>query len=240
MYKYIATVSGGKDSIAMFYLILSKKMPLDCVVFYNTGMEFESVYKNMEFIRMTCEKNNIDYIEINPKEPFIEKMHKVTRNGTIYGWCGGLCRWGTTEKQKELDKIKSEYRYIGIAYDEPERILKMSSDQIAPLYDNKICEKDALAYCRYVGFDWLENGIDLYDILDRVSCWCCRNKNQKELYRIWRYLPKYWDKLIKLQESLSPMKKFCNKKFGFFGDLRTMEIVFSDPFFDKYKIEKYE
>lgn len=43
--KHIASVSFGKDSLAMLLLILEKNMPLDEVVFYDTGMEFEAIYK---------------------------------------------------------------------------------------------------------------------------------------------------------------------------------------------------
>ena len=44
-----------------------------------------------------------------------------------------------------------------------------------------------------------EGGIELYSILDRVSCWCCRNKNLRELNAIYHNLPQYWDKLRALQ-----------------------------------------
>ena len=51
--------------------------------------------------------------------------------------------------------------------------------------------------------------IDLYDILDRVSCWCCANKNLKELRNIYTYLPQYWEMLKNLQSQLErPMKKY--------------------------------
>ena len=44
--KYIASVSFGKDSLAMLLIILNnpKKYPLDEVVFYDTGMEFKAIY----------------------------------------------------------------------------------------------------------------------------------------------------------------------------------------------------
>ena len=66
-----------------------------------------------------------------------------------------------------------------------------------------------LQYCYSAGYFWLEGSIRLYDILDRVSCWCCCNKNLKELRNIRRYLPKYWEKLKHLQAQLErPMKGF--------------------------------
>ena len=51
--------------------------------------------------------------------------------------------------------------------------------------------------------------IDLYEILDRVSCWCCTNKNLKELRNIYLYLPQYWEKLKALQVKIDrPYKGF--------------------------------
>jgi len=43
--KYIASVSFGKDSLAMLLRLIEEKKPLDEVVFYNTGMEFKCIYK---------------------------------------------------------------------------------------------------------------------------------------------------------------------------------------------------
>ena len=75
----------------------------------------------------------------------------------------------------------------------------------------------------------MENGIDLYSILDRVSCWCCCNKNKKELFNIWKYLPEYWERLKELQGKIDrPMKKFCNKQYGEYGNVFDMEKVFAD------------
>lgn len=50
-------------------------------------------------------------------------------------------------------------------------------------------------------------GVRLYDILSRVSCWCCRNKNLTELKAIYQYLPEYWERLKIMQGKLRvPMK----------------------------------
>lgn len=70
-------------------------------------------------------------------------------------------------------------------------------------------EKDCLNYCYEKGYNWIVDGIDLYSILDRVSCWCCANKNLKELKNIYQYLPAYWNKLRQLQDKLErPMKGY--------------------------------
>lgn len=58
-----------------------------------------------------------------------------------------------------------------------------------------ITEQRALDICIKYGIDFKENGVCLYDILDRVSCWCCSNKNLKELRNYYLHLPEYWQRL---------------------------------------------
>ena len=115
----------------------------------------------------------------------------------------GVCRWGTSLKIKAIKEHYKKYNeeiteYIGIAYDEPKRIKQVPSIKY-PLVDWKMTEKDCLEYCYSKGWNWKQDGIELYNILDRVSCWCCTNKNLKELRNIYRYLPKVWEDLERLQ-----------------------------------------
>lgn len=209
--KYVASVSFGKDSTAMLLTIIERGLPLDCVVFYDTGMEFDIIYLYRDFWKNYLKEIGIEYVELKPSIPFIDKMinypHK-TRKGNIkngYGWCGGMCRWGTTEKLRSIDKYcKGAHQYVGIAYDEPERYARLSKNKSAPLYDYKMTEKDCLDMCYRFGFTYSK----LYDYLDRVSCWCCRNKNLKELKNYKEYFPKYYRKLIELEKAIGePMKK---------------------------------
>lgn len=213
--KYIASVSFGKDSLAMLLKLIELNYPLDEVVFYDTRMEFKAIYDIRDKVLPVLKKQNIKYVEFKPKEPFEYTMFDKPvkkRNGTIlkgYSWCGGRCRWGTTEKLKVIEKYcKGHYEYIGIAYDEKARLEKeRNGNKIFPLAELKMTEKDCLKYCYSKGFEWLEDGVELYSILDRVSCWCCANKNLKELKNYYKHLPKYWDKLKELQSKTDrPMK----------------------------------
>lgn len=219
--KYIVSVSFGKDSLAMLLKLIDNKCKIDEVVFYDTGMEFKAIYNTRDTIKTLLVANKIKYTELKPTEPFLYKMldRKVNKkDGTIqygYGLCGGQCRWGTTEKNRVIEKyLKSKYgndyrEYIGIAVDETKRIQKERNEhKLLPLIDWKMTEKDCLEYCYKKGFYWYENGIRLYDVLDRVSCWCCANKNKKELENMLYYLPEYYIKNIML---LKQIKK-ANKK----------------------------
>lgn len=102
--QYIASCSFGKDSLAMVLFLIENKQPLDEVVFYDTGMEFQAIYKNRDRLRPILKNHNIQYTELAPETSFVydmlerpvESKEKGKHKG--YGWCGGVCRWGTTKK----------------------------------------------------------------------------------------------------------------------------------------------
>lgn len=220
--KYIASCSFGKDSLAMVLRLIEENRKIDAVVYYNTGMEFNSIYNNRDKLSELLKSKNIDFVELTNKNHFVYDMLcrpvKYRKEPFSYhygyGWCGGnRVRWGTSLKQSTINdyyrknfKDEEIFEYIGIAYDEPERI-KDDPHKIYPLVEWKMTEKDCLNYCYESGYDWNENGIELYSVLDRVSCWCCQNKNLKELKNIYLYLPEYWQRLRGLQSRIQePMK----------------------------------
>lgn len=228
--KYIASVSFGKDSLAMLLMLLEKNYNLDEVIFYDTGMEINAIYYTrdlvLDILRDLYNYRKIKYTELKPEIHFIDKMLNIEvhkRDGSIqfgYGLCGGRCRWGTTEKNKTIEKyLKEEYgqnykEFIGIAADETLRIEKERNEhKLLPLVDWKMTEKDCLEYCYNKGFYWEENGVRLYDILDRVSCWCCANKNKKELENMRIYLPEYYLKYIDLLKKIKEnnKKRSCSR-----------------------------
>lgn len=209
--NYVASLSCGKDSLAMVLRLIEERRPLTHCVMFDTGMEFQSIYDTLERLNPVLEENNIELTVLTPKMHYLEEMLlRVVNKGTEkqhygYEWCGGSCRWRTTDKTSSINRyLKSlgDYmQYIGIAVDEPERI-KQENNKVYPLVEWNMTEKDCLQYCYDRGYTWTENGIRLYDMLDRVSCWCCANKNLKELKNMYYYLPEYWYKLKALQSRI--------------------------------------
>ncbi len=202
----------------MLLRLLEEGWPLDEVVFYDTGMEFKAIYDIRDRIRPALAEIGIQYTELRPGYDFKWKMFDTPVNGPNgphfgYSWCGGRCRWGTRDKLTVLERYaRGAEEYIGIAADENRRIEKdRKGDKVMPLVEWGMTEADCLAYCYERGFTWEEDAgagpVRLYDVLDRVSCWCCCNKNLKELRNIKRFLPGYWKKLEDLQRRTDrPMK----------------------------------
>lgn len=214
----IANVSWGKDSLAMLHLLIDQGTPPDEVVFYDTGVEFEAVYRERDRTLPLLGELGIAYKELRPARPFLYDMlvkrveHRDGTTGTGYGWCGGLCRWGTRAKTDTLDRYARErgaVTLVGIAADEARRIGRdRGSGRLMPLVEAGMTEADCLALCYERGHTWEQGGVRLYDVLDRVSCWCCRNKNLKEIEGMREHLPEYYDRLVALERAIGkPMKR---------------------------------
>jgi 3'-phosphoadenosine 5'-phosphosulfate sulfotransferase (PAPS reductase)/FAD synthetase len=196
--EHIVSFSGGKDSTAMLLMMLEKNMPIDEIIFCDTGKEFPQMYDHIEKVQkyigggitVLCAEKTFDYYMFDHEKT--KGKHKGKHG---YGWPNMLCRWCTAMlKQAPLKKHMEsrEYTsYIGIAYDEPKRHQNIPANVIHPLYDWQVTEKMASQYCYEHGFDW--GG--LYEHFDRVSCWCCPLKNNKELMQLYVHYPELWREL---------------------------------------------
>lgn len=168
--KYIASVSFGKDSLAMLLRLIEEKKPIDYVVFYDTGMEFSSIYRIRDKVVKMLDDLGIKFVQLSPEDPFLysmlEKEIKYKNKPGYhsgYGWCGGPCRWHTRQKIRTIQKFKRSLSeqvidYVGIAADEPHRFEKELQDgKVLPLVEWGMTEKDCLSYCRARGFGWEED-----------------------------------------------------------------------------------
>ena len=78
--KYIASVSFGKDSLAMLLLIIKNKLPLDEVVFYDTGMEFNAIYNIRDKVKIWLNQLGIKYTELKPTMDFKDNRKIMKEN----------------------------------------------------------------------------------------------------------------------------------------------------------------
>lgn len=111
MDKYIASISFGKDSLAMLLMLIEKGYKIDEVIFYDTGMEFRAIYEIRDKVTQLLANKNIEYTELKPKTPFINKMFNIKvhkRDGTIqygYGLCRRSMQMGNYRKEHHNNRI---------------------------------------------------------------------------------------------------------------------------------------
>lgn len=217
-YVYVASCSGGKDSLCMTLLLMSLGYPLDYILFYDTGMEFRAVYDVIERLSALATEKGVRFVRLKGERDFLcDMLLRPVCAGTEnehygYEWCGGACRWQTSCK---INAIKKFYQtlpgqvvqYVGIAADEPKR-LKNEDNKVYPLNEWGMTESDCLSYCRANGWNWQEKDddgtrVDLYELFDRVSCWCCKNSNLKELRAMYHHFRNtYWGWLKGMQSHI--------------------------------------
>lgn len=213
----IVQFSGGKDSTCMLLMMLEKGIDVDYIIFCDTGKEFPQMYRHIEKVNdyiftkygktITTLKaeHSFDYYFLD----YVKKKGK--RKGKQgYGWCTMRNRW-CTHILKHLpcrwflrDLGIDDYTlYIGIAYDEPKRTLNKPSNVVHPLFEWGITEKDALEYCYSKGFDWE----GLYEIFNRVSCWCCPLQLITELRNLRKHFPELWKELLLMDNKLQERER---------------------------------
>lgn len=210
---HAVSLSGGKDSTAMLLLMIEKGMPIDMVLYADTGMEFPEMYAHIAkvdaylfarrgiHITVLRHPRGFEYLmfdEPKQKPSSIENRQKLGIPLFGNGWPGIRVRWCTGALKtklinKEVKRLKGELgalHYIGIAADEAWR----RNGEQYPLVDWGITEAQALQICYDRGFDF--GG--LYEIYHRCSCWCCPFQRIGELRKLRIHHPDLWQKLLDL------------------------------------------
>lgn len=211
---YIASFSGGKDSTAMLIRLIEEGYPVDKIVFCDTGLEFPEMYDHIKKVEQYIGREITTIRSENDFMYYATEKERTIRSTKIpglspgdvvkgYGYPGLLGRWCTKHLKTEvigryIRNFKKEYeiiQYVGIAADETHR----ERDLCYPLIEWGMTESDCLEYCNQRGFDW--GG--LYDIWDRVSCWCCPLQSLEDLRKLKGVRPGLWSKLKEMDAIIS-------------------------------------
>ena len=216
----ILSLSGGKDSTALGLEWLKRHQqdpvtyPLHEVIYCDTGMEFPAMVEHInrleqiftgagiKFTRLKSEKS-FEYLmfEYQPK-----RSNPALKDKSGWSWPGPKARWCTELLKtrvinKYLDDLRNQYsmvQLIGLAADEQARLNRehnQNPEHRHPLVEWSWTEADCLKYCYDAGFDW--GG--LYDIFNRVSCWCCPLQSLDELRKLRKHFPDLWARLLDME-----------------------------------------
>lgn len=194
----VVSFSGGKDSTAMLLRLLELGEEIDDIMFADTGFEFPELY---EYIKRIEKHINRKITIIQPNKDFWSwAKGKITR-GKLKGQVRGLpryvtpCWWTREAKIEPLRKVQkdADIVYVGIAYDEKERMSKDSKIRY-PLVEWKWSERDCVDYLNEKG---LLN--PLYKNFNRLGCWMCPKQGIGSLYVMWKVYLELWEKMKEMQ-----------------------------------------
>ena len=185
----VPSFSGGKDSTYLVLRLHELGIKMADIVYFDTGWEFPGMDAHISRVEEILKQK---ITRLVPRESFdflfARKIRarntQNTRKG--YGWPSAMRRWCTGEKQRAISAYANSLTWqgvplpvvqcLGYASDEPGRVEKHKAKSVPrfqsyayPMVEWGISEGRALEYCRERGLFW--DG--LYDIFDRVSCWCC-------------------------------------------------------------------
>lgn len=210
--KYVASLSFGKDSMAMLIKIKELGLPLDEVIYVDIMFDDDTSGETPEmasFItkaeKILKEKFNIEVTHLRGvtfKEQFYKIKQRGKRIGDNYGfpytigaWCNDRLKMQPIKEymRKQKDQI---IQYVGIAYDEPERYERLNHEtHIAPLYDLKITEKEAMEICEK--YDLLS---PIYKTSFRGGCWFCPKQRLSQLKWLYQEHNDLWNILRDMEK----------------------------------------
>jgi len=216
MTNQIVSLSGGKDSTAMLLMMLERGERIHSAVFFDTGWEFPAMHDHLDQLEATVD---VPVVRLVPERSFDYWMfehpaiaRKGPNKGQVHrigsGWPSPVRRWCTRQKVDEINKyarkIPNAVQCIGYAADETKRHENPSKElqekkHRFPLVEWGITEAQALAYCKGKGFEW--GG--LYDLFDRVSCFCCPLQRLSELRNLRAHFPGLWERMLKMDGNVS-------------------------------------
>lgn len=210
--QYIASLSYGKDSLAMLEVIKQHNMPLDRIVHVEI-MATDTIHSDLppmvEFKTkadaIIKERYGIEVEHVHAPKPFEEYFYSICGAqkrkaqskyaGLIYGWPFRMGQWCNTRlKMRVLEKFDKQdiVQYIGIAADEPGRFHTLSDRKRSPLVEYDFDEDTCRSICE--DLDLLS---PIYEQSTRGGCWFCHNQSVNQLRLLRKQYPECWALMLK-------------------------------------------
>ncbi|RLE45210.1 hypothetical protein DRJ16_00090 [Candidatus Woesearchaeota archaeon] len=195
--KAMASVSGGKDSIAMALKLWETNHRFTIVSVF-TEFEFPAIkHQVYKLIKLT----NLPYkILETPKGTWNKWFYGKITKGKLKGQTRGVrfvankklpnCWYRREAKTKLLKRINEQFDiiYVGIRYDEKDRIRKKPKFKY-PLVEWKWTKKDVKKYLKEKGF-WIKE----YGLFPHTGCFLCPYQTKKA----WLTLKTHYPELFKI------------------------------------------
>lgn len=221
--KYIASCSGGKDSVATLILAHEHKEPLDEVVYCEVMFDEETSgehQEHLDFVIGTVKPFvesvlQVPFVHLKSEKTYVDVFtHKITKGdsaGKEYGFA--YPRMCAINRDCKIPPIRKYWKaqqedvqqYVGIAYDEQERLMRMyGTSRTSLLNKYGVTEKDAVSICTDYGLY-----SPVYQFSNRNGCWFCPNCKYDEWANLIYKHEQQFDKLIHLENNYPNRARRC-------------------------------
>ena len=210
--RYIASCSGGKDSVATILLAAEKNEPLDEVIYSEVMFDQEisgEVPEHRDFIYNTAlprlEQMGVPIRVLRSDKTYVDLFTGQVTRGPKKGKLRSfpICGKCYVQRDCKIRPIRQYQKtlppdtvhYIGIAQDEQERLLRLTGPQVSLLEKYHYTEDDAKQLCRKAGLL-----SPVYEFTNRGGCWFCPNASDEELLHMITKHPELFDRLIEWEQ----------------------------------------
>ena len=226
MHKHIASISYGKDSLAMLEVMKQNNMPIDKIVHvelmatdtipadYPDIMNWKRYADERILQRYGLEVEhvtaNTNYEKLFYSIPKRKEKNRH-REGTILGFPSLRSQWCSRSLKVQVmqDLFKGDcIQYIGIASDEPKRFGQLNEKVRSPLAEHGITEPMAYQICK--DLDLLAPS---YLQSKRSGCWFCHAQPIAQLRLLRQQHPDLWNILLAWDKD-SPIPFRHGKRHG--------------------------
>ena len=224
--QYVASLSYGKDSIAMLEVIKQNNLPLDRIVHVEI-MATPAIHADLPPMlkfkakadKIIKQRYGIEVEHLRNDKCFTDYLFQQSKTGKHYVYPSRAVNWCNDRLKMRLlnqfSNCKKYIQYVGIAYDEPERLKRMKgTNRFAPLAEYKWTEKMAYDFCK-------ENNLlsPIYtDENTRGGCWFCYNMSIADMRCLRSNYPDYWQMLLEWDKKsfeLSSNTEYMKIKSGY-------------------------
>lgn len=221
--KFIASCSGGKDSVATLILAHEHNEPLDEVVYCEVMFDEETSGEHPEHLEFVLSKVKpfveevleVPFVHLKSSKTYVDVFKRPISRGENIGKPYGFAypRMCAINRDCKIPPIsqywksqdKNVIQYVGIAYDEQERLMSMhGTNRISLMNKYGITENQATKIC-------VSRGLysPCYDFSDRNGCCFCPNCKFNEWANVIFKHEEMFDKLLKLERDYPNRARRC-------------------------------
>ncbi len=194
--KYVVSYGGGVNSTAMIVHIIKHNLPLDYVVFSDTGDEMPETYEYLKTMNKYLKRRNIPLkiVKVRNKTSLSERcIKRKVIPSQIWRWCTRDMK--VRPIHAFYRKLHSHiYQYMGIDYSEVHRMKPASVNYVTnlyPLIDNKIDRNECVDLIKHAKLQ----------IPVKSGCYFCPFNNTGRWVEIHENHPKLYQRAMMIEEN---------------------------------------